>query len=977
MEKMTKAKRESNSLYQVLFPNAADALLILSPGGDIIDINHRAMELYNYSQDELAGKNIAEIWLEPQLNLNECLADQGHEIQLSGEHRRKDGSRFSAQVAIYKTELESQPFFLAIIRSSSADYNHQGWVLQQQIEYLKVFSENINEMFFIYDLDSRISYMNPRFIEKMGYSNDDVIGEKLLDFIPPEYHSEVQKEIQDRLIKGIKNTFYTKVLIKDSRQMIIRVKSSPIMENGIIVGGMCLAEDMTEKIQQEEAIKKSEEQLRQITDNIIDIVCKTDTRARIEYLSPSVFKVLGYKPEEMLGKSLFDNIHPEDIEKVAKIINDCISAHKSSEIEHRYRNREGHHIWMESIGIPLFDDAGNFIGAIIVSRDINHRKQTEAALRKSEGNFRALFNTMQEGFALWEIVYNEKHQLVDMKFIEVNPTFEKNIGISRSELIGKRITEQKIFIEDYWFTIFNKVLKKGQSQEFEGYFSHLNSYFELFIFQPEPSNIACLVVDISARRRAEKELANEKEWLAVTLGSIAEGVIATDAFGKVLFLNPSAAEMLGWTQENAIGKHLSDLLNEVENMYGFKEYGDEIKDEPGWHEAELNDNMLCIVRNGIRRYLSNSAATIRDKEGNDLGMVMVLGDITEKKKTDEKIQYLSYNDKLTGLYNRAYIDIILNNLDDQEKLPVSLIMGDINGLKLTNDVFGHQEGDRLLVKVAKILKISCRDNDVVARWGGDEFLIVLPRTDAEVAQKVCERIRRTCNEAETDPIAVSIALGSATRDNMQQDISGVFILAEERMYSNKFSESQVVRSEIIAGLEKTLCERSCENEEHSLRMKEMALEIARYLNLDKGDMDKLALLASLHDIGNVAISQEILMKVEPLDTDDWDRIRRHPEIGYRMAQSIPELRSIAEAILCHHEHWDGTGYPQGLSGIQIPILARIISVIDAYDVMTHDCVYKKAVTSEQALQELSKCSGTQFDPHIVDVFINGINNISI
>ena len=154
------------------------------------------------------------------------------------------------------------------------------------------------------------------------------------------------------------------------------------------------------------------------------------------------------------------------------------------------------------------------------------------------------------------------------------------------------------------------------------------------------------------------------------------------------------------------------------------------------------------------------------------------------------------------------------------------------------------------------------------------------------------------------------------------------------------------------------------------------MQIAQSLNLDKIEMDELALLASLHDIGNVAIPQEILMKAEPLDEDDWDKIKKHPEIGYRTAQSIPELRSIAEAILAHHEYWDGSGYPQGLSGTEIPILARIISVIDAYDVMTHDCVYKKAVSPEQALAELQKCSGSQFDPQIVDVFIKVTANTS-
>lgn len=838
---------------------------------------------------------------------------------------------------------------------------------------LLLFSNNINEMFFIYDLDSRITYMNPRFIDKMGYLPDEVVGKNLLHFIPPEYHSSVQKEIQDRLIKGVQNTFYTRVIFKDGSQIIIRVKSSPILENGIITGGMCLAEDMTERMQQEEAIRKSEEQLRQISDNIIDIVCKTDTGARIEYLTPSVFKILGYQETEIVGTRLFDNIHPDDIENVAKKINECISTGKSTDIEHRYRHHDGHYIWMESIGTPLFDDNGSFIGSIIVSRDISHRMRTEAALRKSEANFRSLFNTMQEGFVVWEIIYNEKQQLIDLKFLDLNPTFAKHIGISRSQLIGKRITEQKIYIEDYWFKVFNKVLETGQSQEVEGYFSYLDSYFELFVFQPEPNQIACLVVDISARCRAEKDLANEKEWLAVTLESIAEGVIATDSSGRVIFLNQVAAEMLGWTQENAVGKQLSDLLNEVENMYVLKENRDDSIDLIEGDTVELYDNMVCIVRDGKRRILSNSAATIRDKEGNDLGMVMVLGDITEKKKSEEKIQYLSYNDKLTGLYNRAFIDTILGDLNQEEQLPVSLIMGDINGLKLTNDVFGHQEGDKLLVTVAGILKRSCRDSDIVARWGGDEFLLILPRTGNEVAIKVCERIRKACKEADTDPITMSIALGTATRVKMQQDITEVFIWAEEQMYSNKLSESRIVRSEIIAGLEKTLCERSCENAEHSSRMKDMALKIAQSLNLNKSQLDELALLASLHDIGNVAIPQEILMKVEPLDADDWDKIKKHPEIGYRMAQSIPELRPIADAILAHHEYWNGSGYPQGLKGNEIPILARIISVIDAYDVMTHDCVYKKAVSDEQALAELRKCSGSQFDPQIVNVFIDLAN----
>lgn len=844
--------------------------------------------------------------------------------------------------------------------------------VRQQVDYLKLFGNNISEFFFTYDRNSRISYMNPRFLDKMGYSEEEIIGHHLIEFISPEYTSGVRQEISDRLERGLQNTFYTGVRYKDGTELIIRVKSYPIIEDDVITGGLCLGEDITEKMKQEEAIKKSEEQLRQITDNIIDIVCKTDTEARIEYWTPSIYKILGYHPAELLGSRLYDNVHPEDMQKVKAVIEECILEHKSSGIELRYRHRDGHYIWMESIGTPLYDEANVFAGAIVISRDISHRKKTEEALQKSESSYRALFNTMQEGFVVWEIIYDDKMNLQDLRFLDINPMFEKNIRISRSKLIGKRISEQNLFIEDYWFRIFNKVLQTGQPHEFEGYLSYLDSYFELFIFQPDPAQIACLVVDISERRRAEKALANEKEWLTVTLESIAEGVITTDVSGRVLSLNQVAADMLGWSQENAIGKQLSDLFNEVENMYVLKENQDESIDMIEGYSVELYDNMVCIVRDGKRRIFSNSAAPIRDKEGNDLGMVMVLSDITEKKKIEEKIHYLSYNDKLTGLYNRAYIDTILSDLDREEQLPVSLIMGDINGLKLTNDVFGHQEGDKLLTNVARILKRSCRDSDIVARWGGDEFLIILPRTGNDVALKVCDRIRKACREAGRDPITLSIALGTASRTNMQEAISEIFLLAEEKMYRNKLNESRLVRSEIIAGLEKTLCERSCEDQEHSLRMKEMAREVAQALKLEKNDMDELVLLAALHDIGNVAVGPEILNKSASLEAEDWEKIKKHPEIGYRMAQSIPELRAIAEAILAHHEHWDGRGYPQGLCAEAIPLNARIISVIDAYDVMTHHRSYKNAISHEQALEELRRCRGSQFDPSITDIFINMI-----
>lgn len=719
-----------------------------------------------------------------------------------------------------------------------------------------------------------------------------------------------------------------------------------------------------------------EDLFRQISENMLDVIGKADADMCFDYISPSYKKILGYDTDEILGDYVLNYVHPDDYQASCRAIEELRVHQETVQIDFRHRHKDGYYLWLETVGTPLIEQ-GSFKGAIFVSRDITERKKTEAALRKTEANYQGLFNSMQEGFALWEIIYDENQQPIDYKFLDVNPTYEKTARVTKDKLIGSLMSKQNFIIDDHWWQLFAEVVRSGQPQQYEGYFSYLDAYFEVFAFRPNQRNIACLLVDTSRRRRAEIALQNEKEWLAVTLGSIGEGVIATDVDSRVLFLNQVAAEILGWSPESAVGQHLSDLLNSVEHMDMNNHTG--VAALNGFREsqtAELNDNMVCIVRNGVRRFLANSASPIRDQDGKDLGMVMVLRDITDQKRAEEQIQFLSYNDKLTGLYNRAYIDIILAELDKEEHLPLSLIMGDLNELKLTNDVFGHQEGDRLLIKMAEILNKCCRDSDIVARWGGDEFLIILPRTSARIALKVCERIHRSCQESRHEPIGLSIALGTATREDMQQEISEIFNLAEDQMYSNKLLATKSERSSTIAGLKKTLLDYSREDEEHTQRLMAMAMEIGTALERDKHELDELLLLASLHDIGNVAIPQDTLLKADALNDNDWEKIRKHPEIGYRMARSIPEISSIADAILAHHEHWDGSGYPQGLREQQIPLLARIISIIDAYDIMTHGCVYKAAVSKEEALEEIRRESGSQFDPDLVDAFIYYCQKIS-
>jgi diguanylate cyclase (GGDEF)-like protein len=304
-------------------------------------------------------------------------------------------------------------------------------------------------------------------------------------------------------------------------------------------------------------------------------------------------------------------------------------------------------------------------------------------------------------------------------------------------------------------------------------------------------------------------------------------------------------------------------------------------------------------------------------------------------------------------------------------------MGDVNGLKLINDAFGHLEGDKVLSQVAKILRESCRKEDVIARWGGDEFTIFLPKTSNSVTSEVMDRIRIGCSEASQGPVKFSIALGAGTKDNPSQHVQGILKEAEERMYRNKLLESKSVRNSIISSLRRTLFEKSHETEEHTQRLQQLSLQFGLSLGLTDGEMDDLALLATLHDLGKIAIPEGIILEPGNLSREEWELIWKHPEVGYRIARSSPELAPISEAILSHHEWWDGSGYPRGLEGEDIPLISRMVAIVDAYDALTQGRPYKKALSRQETLPQLQKRAGSQFDPNLTGMFIKLIERLSL
>jgi len=453
--------------------------------------------------------------------------------------------------------------------------------------------------------------------------------------------------------------------------------------------------------------------------------------------------------------------------------------------------------------------------------------------------------------------------------------------------------------------------------------------------------------------------------------ALSDGVVIADTKGDILFLNRTAEKLTGWNCDQAVGKPLDDVFVMIDEQH-LNRYVLSVKDIIGHNETvKLPDYLLLINRDlNEDMVVSGKSAPFFDTSGNVLGVVLILYDVTSQKQKESQIRYYSFYDSLTGLYNRSFFDEELKRLDTERMLPLSLILGDANGLKLVNDAFGHSEGDRLLKRVAQVLKAVCRKEDIIARVGGDEFVIILPHVGKEEAQSIIKRIQENCCALSPTPVRASISLGCATKEDSSQDIKLVFRQAEERMYATKLNESRSVRNEIIASIRQSLEEHADETKAHGNRMKELALKLGNRVSLSEYELNQLELLAMIHDIGKIAIPKSILSKPGALISEEWHTMRKHCEIGYRIAAYSPELASLADAILSHHEHWDGKGYPQGLAGEQIPLISRIISIADAYDVLTNGRPYRKPVTSTEALREISRCAGTQFDPWLVENFIS-------
>ena len=566
---------------------------------------------------------------------------------------------------------------------------------------------------------------------------------------------------------------------------------------------------------------------------------------------------------------------------------------------------------------------------------------------------------------------------LDGKFKFVNNYLAKSLNKIKEDIIGKTLFE--IYGEELgkeYSDNYSKVRTLGEGILFKGYFN--DNFLKCYIAPMKDSKdnligFLGILNEVTEEKKYEEEIINQKNLLSTLIDTIPDCIFYKNLDGTYLNCNKAFAnDFFDTVKENVIGKKESQLTTNSDVIDNI------IKTD----KSIINNKKKEIIKfkledNNDIKYLECIKTPILDTKGNINGIVGIARDITSKELSEKELRRISFTDKLTGVYNRTYFDEKVKLLNNEKYLPLSLIMGDMDGLKIINDTAGHLKGDELLIKASEVLKQVCKDENIIVRWGGDEFIILLPNTDEDAAKNLCEKIKVTCNSKEYNYIPLSISLGYATKKNIDTDIDEILKEAEDMAYRQKLIQSGKNKENILRSLNEYLKSKSLETYKHTNRVKYFAKPIAKKLNLTKEETKRLELLAIFHDIGKISIPDEILSKPGKLDEKEMDIMRSHCEKGYRISKITPEISSIDKEILSHHERWDGRGYPFGLSKKDIPYLSRIIAVIDSYEAMTSTRSYKAKMSHKQACEELRNCSGTQFDPEIVDAFLETFEKLKI
>ncbi len=828
----------------------------------------------------------------------------------------------------------------------------------------------ISEQVVLLDPELRVAWANQAALSAVGAKHTDLIGKACSDYW------RLRDGRCDRcpVLKTLQTGESTSWQVETERGRAFIIRNHPVLgANGTVTGVVQIAIDITELRDVQERLAHEKQNLEVTLNSIGDAVIAVDPDGKITLMNPVAESLTGWRIAEVRGRPLeqvFNIINEQDGSPAEDPVRRALREGRIAGLANHTQliTREGSRICIADSAAPIRDTSGQIQGAILVFRDVTLERDYQIRLEQSERQLKTALRNAREGSWVMDL---------ERKTVEFSSDWHDILGYKTPVLDGSMDEwMQQVHPDD------RVQVREHLKQYIDGSIEEYQAAFRIKTRAGEwrwvrdrgkfadgqRSLLVGTVRDIHEVHLLELELRESLERFRLLAENAQDLIYRYRVYPERGFeyVSPSAEKITGYTPED---------------HYKNPNLGFEIVHPEDRH---LLENMLSdpsAIETPVEiRWLSKQGKVIWVEQRNtpvieDGKVVAIEGiarDITEAKMLMDKLRRASIYDTLTGVYNRAYFEDALKKAEEGDSFPISLVSIDVDGLKLVNDTLGHSKGDELLRAFAKALRATVREADIIARTGGDEFVLILTKTDYSTAELVAKRLETRLEQCRRQqpglPLGVSIGIDTALCKGTS--LAETLKRADQNMYQNKLQRASTSAHGIVRSLMAALSAKDFESERHIERVMTLAGKMGEAMRLSQREMTNLSLLAEVHDLGKLGVPDSILFKPGPLTYEEHEQMRQHVLIGSRIARSSVELGTVADLILHHHEWWNGKGYPRGLAGREIPIECRIIAVADAYDAMTNDRPYRKKMSSQRAICEIKRFSGTQFDPQVVDVFLD-------